>query len=73
MALIEEAEREHLRKLLALWRQHRELHQRLRYQQRYKNLLQAWLYLHLPLSVVLIVLVAVHVVAALCFRGLEGF
>lgn len=73
MARIEEAEREHLRKLLVLWRQHRELHQRLRFQQRYKNLLEVWLYLHLPLSVVLIVLVAVHVLAALYFRGLEGF
>ncbi|MEE8525694.1 MAG: hypothetical protein V3T72_17290 [Thermoanaerobaculia bacterium] len=70
LALVGDDERETLRKLLVLSRQHRELHQRLRRQQRYKNLLEAWLYLHLPLSILLIVLVAVHVVAALYFRGL---
>jgi hypothetical protein len=69
LALVGDDERETLRKLLVLSRQHRELHQRLRRQQRYKNLLEAWLYLHLPLSLALLVLVAVHVVAALYFRG----
>ncbi len=73
MTLIDDSEREQLRKLLALWRQHRELHQQLRFQQRYRNLLDAWLYLHLPLSVVLVVLVAVHILAALYYRGLEVF
>ena len=47
--------------------QHRELHLRLRYQQRYKNLLESWLYLHLPLSIVLLLLIAVHVAAAFYF------
>lgn len=70
LTLVGDDERETLRKLLVLSRQHRELHQRLRRQQRYRNLLEAWLYVHLPLSIALIVLVAVHIVAALYFRGL---
>lgn len=70
LALVAEEEREPLRKLLVLARQHRELHRRLRLQQRYQNLLQVWLYLHLPLSVALVVLVVAHVLGALYFRGL---
>lgn len=62
-------EQEPLRQLLMLARQHRELHLRLAYQERYKNLLDVWLWLHVPLTVLLIVLVAVHAVAALYFRG----
>jgi hypothetical protein len=62
-----EDEREPMRQVLVLYRQHRELHLRLRYQQRYKNLLEAWLYLHVPLTVVLIVLIAVHVAAVFYF------
>lgn len=62
-----EEERPPMRQLLVLLRQHRELHLRLRYQQRYRNLLQAWLFLHVPLSILLIVLIAVHVVAAFYF------
>lgn len=65
-------EREDLRRLLVLSRQHKELHQRLVYQQRYRNLLDAWLWLHLPLSIVLLVLVLGHAGAALYFRGLGG-
>lgn len=61
---VEVAEREDLRRLLVLARQHKELHQRLAVQQRYRNLLDAWLYLHVPLSLALLVLLAAHVVAA---------
>jgi len=61
---VEEAERDELRRLLVLARQHKELHLRLAVQQRYRNLLDAWLYLHVPLSVALVVLVAAHLVAA---------
>ena len=61
---VEPAEREDLRRLLVFARQHKELHQRLAVQQRYRNLLDAWLYLHVPLSLALLVLLAAHVVAA---------
>ena len=62
-----EDERPSMRQLLVLFRQHRELHLRLRFQQRYRNLLEAWLYMHVPLSILLIVLLTVHVVAAFYF------
>lgn len=66
---VDAGEREDLRRLLVLSRQHKELHQKLRYQQRYRNLLDVWLWLHLPLSLVLLVLVVVHAAAALYYRG----
>lgn len=62
-------EQEALRQLLVLARQHRELHLRLAYQERYKNLLDVWLWVHLPLTVLLLVLIVAHVVAALYFGG----
>jgi predicted membrane channel-forming protein YqfA (hemolysin III family) len=61
------AEQEDLRQLLVLYRQHQELHARLAAQQRYRNLLDVWLWVHLPLSLVLLVLVAAHVAGALFF------
>jgi hypothetical protein len=60
-----------MRQFLVLYRQHRELHQRLRYQQRYKNLLESWLWLHLPLSLVLVILIAVHVAAVFYFGAVR--
>lgn len=64
------AEREPMRQLLVLYRQHRELHLRLRLQQRYQNLLESWLYLHVPLTAVLLILIVVHVVAVFYFGAL---
>ena len=60
-----------LRQLLTLGRQHRELHLRLAYQERYKNLLDLWLWVHVPLTVVLLVLLAAHVAAATFFGALS--
>jgi hypothetical protein len=69
---VERTEQEDLRRLLVLSRQHKELHMRLIYQQRYRNLLDAWLWLHLPLSLVLLVLAIAHGAAALYYRGIPG-
>jgi hypothetical protein len=69
---VERTEQEDLRRLLVLSRQHKELHLRLIYQQRYRNLLDAWLWLHLPLSLALLVLALAHGAAALYYRGLPG-
>lgn len=69
---VERTEQEDLRRLLVLSRQHKELHLRLIYQQRYRNLLDAWLWLHLPLSLALLVLAVAHGAAALYYRGLPG-
>ncbi len=66
-------EQEPLRQLLTLARQHRELHLRLAYQERYKNVLDLWLWLHVPMTVVLLVLLAAHVVAASVFGAWSGF
>lgn len=69
---VERTEQEELRRLLVLSRQHKELHLRLIYQQRYRNLLDAWLWLHLPLSLALLVLALAHGAAALYYRGIPG-
>lgn len=61
------AEQEELRQLLVLARQRRELHQKLLAQQRYRNLLEVWLYLHVPLSLALVALVAAHLIAVFFF------
>lgn len=71
LGLVAAEERDALRKLLVLARQRRELQARLRYRQRYKNLLESWLWVHLPLTGLLLALLAVHIVAALWFRGLD--
>ena len=62
-------EEEPLRQLLVLSRQSKELHQRLAHQQYYRNWLDIWLWVHLPLSLALIVLVAAHVIAASYYGG----
>jgi hypothetical protein len=67
LARVPPEEQEPLRQLLMLARQHRELHLRLAYQERYKNLLDVWLWVHVPLSVVLLILIAAHVAAAFYF------
>jgi hypothetical protein len=61
------AEQEDLRQLLVLSRQRSELLERLIAQQRYRNLLGAWLYLHVPLSIALLALVAAHLAAVLYY------
>lgn len=64
------AEQVELRQLLVLARQRKELHQRLLRQQRYRNLLEVWLYLHLPLSIALVALIAAHLVAVFYYSQL---
>ncbi len=60
-----------LRQLLVLSRQHRELHIRLVAQQRYKNLLDFWLFLHLPLSLVMLVLIVAHIWGAFYYSNVS--
>ena len=66
---VEEAEREELRHLLVLARQHRELRRGFLVQRRYRNLLDAWLWVHVPLTFALLALLAVHVAGALYYWG----
>ncbi|HEV7784639.1 MAG TPA: hypothetical protein VGQ28_04825 [Thermoanaerobaculia bacterium] len=67
LARVPAGEQDELRQLLVLARQRRELHQRLLVQQRYRNQLEVWLYLHLPLSLALVALVAAHLIAVFFF------
>jgi hypothetical protein len=65
------AEQEDLKRLLVIFRQHRELHQQLVSQQRYRNLLQLWLYVHVPLTVALVLLVAAHLFGVFYYTPLK--
>lgn len=67
---VEQGEQEELRQLLVFARQHGELLDRLVAQQAYRNWLDAWLWVHLPLSAALLVLLTAHAVVALYYRGL---
>lgn len=56
-------EQEELRQMLVVSRQRRELLLRLMFQQRYKNILESWLYIHVPFTIALLVFAAVHITA----------
>ena len=63
-------EQPELRQLLTMSRQRAELLRRLVVQQRYRNLLDAWLWVHVPLSVALLVVLAAHLVAVFYYGNL---
>lgn len=61
IGLVPKEEQEDLRQMLVLSRQRKELLLRLVYQQRYKNVLEAWLYIHVPFTIALLVMAVVHI------------
>jgi hypothetical protein len=63
IGLVPREEQEELRQMLVISRQRRELLLRLIFQQRYKNVLEFWLYIHVPFTIALLVMSAVHVFA----------
>ena len=63
LALVPKEEQEELRQLLVVSRQRKELLLRLVYQQRYKNILESWLYIHIPFTIALIAFGILHVAA----------
>lgn len=63
IALVPREEQEDLRQMLVVSRQRRELLLRLVYQQRYKNILEFWLYIHIPFTIALLAFAVLHVVA----------
>jgi hypothetical protein len=73
VARVAAEEQPELRQLVVLARQRRELNGRLVAQQRYKNLLEVWLYLHLPLSIALVALVAAHLVAVFYYSKVSSW
>jgi Ferric reductase like transmembrane component. len=63
LGLVPKEEQEELRQMLVVSRQRKELLLRLMFQQRYKNILEAWLYLHVPFTIALLLFAVLHVVA----------
>jgi predicted membrane channel-forming protein YqfA (hemolysin III family) len=63
IGLVPREEQEELRQMLVISRQRRELLLRLIFQQRYKNVLEFWLYIHVPFTLALLVMSVVHVAA----------
>jgi hypothetical protein len=63
LRLVPPEEQEELRQMMVVSRKHKELLIRLVYQQRYKNVLESWLYIHVPFTIALIVFAVVHVAA----------
>ena len=71
VGLVNASEQEDLRQLLVTSRQQRELHDRLLRQQRYRNLLEFWLWIHVPLSIAMIVLILAHLAGVFYFARIE--
>jgi hypothetical protein len=67
LALAAKDEQESLRQMLVFSRQRKELLMRLMYQQRYKNVLEFWLYIHVPVTVAVLVFGTLHVAAVFYF------
>jgi len=70
IGLVPREEQEELRQMLVVSRQRRELLLRLIYYQRYKNILESWLYIHIPFTIALLVFAAVHIAAVFYYRRL---
>ena len=63
IGLVPREEQEELRQMLVVSRQRKELLLRLIYQQRYKNVLESWLYIHIPFTVALLAFAVLHIAA----------
>jgi len=64
LALVQKDEQDEIRQLLVVSRQRKEMLIRLIYQQRYKNVLESWLYIHIPFTILLLLFAMIHVAAA---------
>ena len=60
-------EREELQQLAALATRKRELTQRVQSQMRLKNLLEVWLFVHLPVSIMMLITVIIHIFTVLYY------
>lgn len=60
-------EREELQQLAALATRKRELTQRVQSQMRLKNLLEVWLFVHLPVSIMMLITVMIHIFTVLYY------
>ncbi|HEX2062052.1 MAG TPA: hypothetical protein VHK90_15020 [Thermoanaerobaculia bacterium] len=71
IGLVPKEEQEELRQMLVVSRQRKELLLRLVYQQRYKNVLEFWLYIHVPFTIALLVFAALHIVAVFYYGSIR--
>ena len=70
LGIVEKDEQDDLRQMLVISRQRKELLLRLLFQQRWKNVLEAWLYIHVPFTIALLVFAAIHVIAVFYYRSI---
>jgi hypothetical protein len=63
LGLVPKEEQEELRQMLVVSRQRKEFLLRLIFYQRYKNILEFWLYIHIPFTIALLLFAVVHVIA----------
>ena len=70
LGLVPKDEQEELRQTLVMSRQRRELLLRLTFQQRYKNVLEFWLYIHIPFTIALLVFSILHIAAVFYYGRL---
>ena len=70
IGLVPKEEQEELRQMLVVSRQRRELLLRLIYQQRYKNVLESWLYIHIPFTIALLLFTVLHIAAVFYYGRL---
>ena len=73
MSRIPENEREDYKRLAVIGLQKMELQKRFVLQMRIKNILEAWLYIHLPVSFVMLVALTVHIVSVIYYSGFSMF
>jgi hypothetical protein len=71
LALVPAEEQEALRDMLVVARQRRELLLRLIVQQRYRAILEGWLWIHIPFTVALLIAATAHVIAALYYGAVR--
>jgi hypothetical protein len=71
LRLVPKEEQDDLRQMLVTSRQRKELLLRLMYQQRYKNILEAWLYIHVPFTIALLVFSFLHVAAVFYYGSVR--
>ena len=65
---VDATETEDLKRLVDLAGELRRLHEQLIDKQRYVNVMSAWLYVHVPISFLLLLVVVVHIAAVLHYR-----
>ena len=68
LALVPKEEEAELRQMLVVSRQRKELLTRMLFQQRYKNVLEAWLYIHVPFTIALLLFAIIHIATVFYFR-----